>query len=355
MTPTPRIAGVLQDRYHSPQITVEVRLNTNESPYPPPEVWVRDIQRRVATLDFNRYPDRGAHAVREELGRWHGVSPEQIFVGNGSNEVLLYLFLAYGGPGREAVMAPPTYGMYRQIAATTGTLISECLRDSAGTIEPVDFAKRSRSAQIGIVCTPNNPTGTPEPDTLSAVFSSCPDTLFIVDNAYGEFSKARTPTAGGNVVVVRTFSKAFGLAGLRVGYCIADPEVIAVLDSITLPYHLDVFKQTAVLVALEHRLQLQAVVDEIVAQRQRIVAGLRELEVRVYPSETNFVLFSPLKPARSVWEELVERSVLIRDASTWPGLENALRVTVGTSSENDRFLAALKEILHPVAISRRVQ
>ncbi len=337
--------------YHSPQLDVEVRLNTNESPLAPPEEWLAAFRDELADLDLHRYPDRHATALREALATYHGVGTDQIFCGNGSNEVLQCLLLAYGGPGRRVALFEPTYTLHGHIARITGTeVVAGSRTDSFG----LDFDEVRRVVDndrpvITFLCSPNNPTGRSEPiDDVRQVLALAPG-LVVVDEAYGQFAPTSASTlitaaepGSDRLVVVRTFSKTWAMAGLRLGYLIGPPEVVAACESVALPYHLDAAKQAAGRLALRFVDQMETRVAMLKEERGRIAAALAELPVESWPSDANFVLFRPqATEARQVWNDLLDASVLVRDCSEWPGLEGCLRVTVGLPPENDRFLAAL--------------
>jgi histidinol-phosphate aminotransferase len=351
------------DGYHSPQVDVEVRLNTNESPLPPPDAWLAALQDELGRIDFNRYPDRQATDLRQALARSHGVGPEQVFCANGSNEVLQCLLLAYGGPGRTVALFEPTYTLHRHIAMITGTGVAAGTRTDDFQIDPDEVARVVADAQpiITFLCSPNNPTGRADPpETVERVVADSPG-LVVVDEAYGQFAPSSAldlVRAGGpdseRVVVVRTFSKTWSMAAGRLGYLVASPEVVAACELVTLPYHLDAVKQAAGRLALQFEEAMQARVAVLREERGRIAAALTELKVDTWPSDANFILFRPTdRSARQVWQSLLDRSILVRDCSEWPGLTGCLRVTVGLPEENDRFLVALDAALEgPLEESR---
>jgi len=337
--------------YHSPQVAVDVRLNTNESPYPPPEGWSRAWLAELSTVAFNRYPDRQAGALRQALAQFHGVGPEQVFAANGSNEVLQALCLAYGGAGRTAVVFEPTYALHSHIARITGTEMVVGRRDRDFAVDLAEVRRilvRSDPA-LTFLCSPNNPTGTVDAvETTAAVVAAAPG-LVVVDEAYGQFatrSAIGQVSDDANLVVVRTFSKTWALAGLRLGYCVAPAGVVAALERVTLPYHLDAATQVGGRLALEFRAEMEARVATLVAERERLALALGEMPVDTWASGANFILFRPrLRPGADVWADLVERSVLVRNCATWPRLDGCLRVTVGTPAEDDAFLAALAQVV----------
>jgi histidinol-phosphate aminotransferase len=348
--PEPRADLGLREGYHSPQVEVDVRLNTNESPFPPPDAWLDDFVAGLRDIQWHRYPDRAATALRAAVGELHGVGTEQVFCANGSNEVLQSICLAYGGPGRTVATFEPTYALHSHIAHLTGTGVCSAGRrdDFSLDLDVVTDLLAAESPAITFVCSPNNPTGTAEDrGTVQAVIDAAPG-LVVVDEAYGQFadwSAVDLVADDRPLIVTRTFSKTWSLAALRLGYVIAPAPIVAMLERVTLPYHLDAAKQLAGRLAVQYKEEMADRIATLVRERQRLLGRLGSLPVTTWPSQANFVLFRPEQTAADVWDKLVERSVLIRDTSSWPGLEGCLRVTVGTPEENDRFLAALTEVL----------
>ncbi|HEY5108125.1 MAG TPA: histidinol-phosphate transaminase [Acidimicrobiales bacterium] len=341
--------------YHSAQVDVDVRLNTNESPLPPPEGWLEALAEAVRGIEFNRYPDRRATALRGALAASHGVGIDEVFCANGSNEVLQSLLLAYGGTGRTAALFEPTYTLHGHIARITGTAVAAGARrdDFALDLDVVTDVLAAADPVLTFLCSPNNPTGRADSlDEIATVARLAPG-LLVVDEAYGQFApssalelRRRDPDGTRHVVVVRTFSKTWSMAGARLGYLVADPEVVAACELVALPYHLDAAKQVAGRLALDYVDEMEHRVAAIAEERGRIAAAFADLPVESWPSDANFLLFRPTtKAAADVWTDLVTSSVLVRDCSTWPGLTGCLRVTVGLPEENERFLAALTESL----------
>jgi histidinol-phosphate aminotransferase len=342
----------LAEGYHSPQVEAEVRLNTNESPFPPPDAWREELLAALGDVSFHRYPDRPATELRAAVAALHGVTPEEVFCANGSNEVLQSLLLAFGGPGRRALLFEPTYALHSHISRITGTEVVEGGRDDDFRIDPADAERLLESARpdITFLCSPNNPTGRAEPrPTVEAVLGAAPG-LVIVDEAYGQFSpwsalELRAPETPG-LVVTRTFSKTWAMAGARLGYLVADAGVVRACEAVVLPYHLSAQTQVAGLLALRHVPDMEARVALITEERGRLSAALTDLPLDTWPSDANFILFRPRdRDADEVWRSLLEHSVLIRNCANWDGLRGCLRVTVGTAEEDDRFLNALKESL----------
>jgi histidinol-phosphate aminotransferase len=342
----------LGEGYHSPQVEAEVRLNTNESPFPPPDGWNEDLRAALADVSFHRYPDRPAMELRTAIGGLHGVGADQVFCANGSNEVLQSLLLAYGGPGRRAALFEPTYALHSHISRVTGTAIVAGGRTEDFRIDPdeaIALLERTRP-EITFLCSPNNPTGRAEPRaTVQAVLEAAPG-LVVVDEAYGQFSswsalELRGPAHPG-LVVTRTFSKTWAMAAARLGYLVAAPEVVRACEEVVLPYHLSVQTQLAGTLALRYADAMEARVACVAEERGRLAAALATLPVQTWPSDANFILFRPLeRDADAVWSGLLARSVLIRNCASWEGLSGCLRVTVGRPDENDRFLSALEECL----------
>jgi histidinol-phosphate aminotransferase len=342
----------LSEGYHSPQVEAEVRLNTNESPFPPPKQWTKDLLAAIGEVSFHRYPDRPATDLRAAVAALHGVTPDEVFCANGSNEVLQCLLLAYGGPGRKAVVFEPTYALHSHISRVTGTAVVEGGRteDFRIELEAGQALLAREQPEVTFLCSPNNPTGRAEPtETVDAILKAAPG-LVILDEAYGQFSPTsalglRGPAHPG-LVVTRTFSKTWAMAGARLGYAIADPEVVLACEAVVLPYHLSAQTQLAGLLALEYMDEMEARVALIAEERGRVATALGDLPVQTWPSEANFILFRPLDhDADKVWEGLLAHSVLVRNCASWEGLGGCLRVTIGRPDENDRFLSALGETL----------
>ncbi len=350
MSPTPTPRPGLRDvpPYVSPQQSVAARLNTNESPLPLPEGFADELADEVASLQLNRYPDGQMTRLREELASSVGHPVEGAWAANGSNEILAQLLQAYGGAGRRAAVFEPTYLLHSRIAWLTQTdVVSLTLDDGFSLSKDRVSSAVDAKTDVVFVCSPNNPTGNAQPVEAVASLAGRTDALVIVDEAYIEFGGSSClPLVADhpNVVVTRTMSKAFALAGARIGYALASRDVVEDLQRVRLPYHLSAITQAAGVAALRHSKEAMAILDAIRKERDRILTVLRAMpDVTVYPSDANFVLFVPPKPAREVWQGLVDRGVLIRDLSSV--VPNALRVTAGTTDEVDLFLSALEEVL----------
>jgi histidinol-phosphate aminotransferase len=340
--------------YHSPQVDVDVRLNTNESPLPPPAEFTEALVAEVAAIQWHRYPDRGASALRAAIADHHGVDASMVLAANGSNEVLQTVLLAYGGAGRAALTFEPTYAMHGQIARTPGTgVIEGDRRDDFGVdLDLLGRLVAEHQPAVVFLCSPNNPTGTVDPpETVLAALDAAHGHggLVVVDEAYGQFaprSAIELVHDDRSLVVTRTYSKTWAMAAARLGYLIGPSWLVSELEKVVLPYHLDTMSQAAGRVALRFEQAMQLRVAQLVEERGRLVAGLTQLELDVFPSDANFVLVRPRKlSGDQVWNALLDASVLVRNCSSWPRLENCLRITVGAPEENDRLLAALQEIL----------
>lgn len=274
-----------------------------------------------------------------------------IFVANGSNEVLQTILLTFAGPGRKVATFEPTYQLHAHIARITGATVVEGERAADFSLDPteVDRVMVNERPDVVFLCSPNNPTGgVDDPALVEKVIAAAPG-LVVIDEAYGQFSSwsaVELVREDSSVVVVRTFSKTWSMAAARLGYVIAPAWLVAELDKVVLPYHLDAVKQVAGTLAVEYVDAMNARVREIVAERDRLVSAMSVLDLDVFPSGANFVLFRPRSSSgRSVWQGLLDRSVLVRDCSGWPRLADCLRVTIGTSDENTAFLAALTEVV----------
>jgi histidinol-phosphate aminotransferase len=334
--------------YDSPQFEVAARLNTNECPLPLPVGFSDDLAAAVRELPLNRYPDGQMRALREALAARTGHAIDGVWTANGSNEILTQLLMAYGGPGRRAVLFEPTYVLHRRLCWLTQTEIAERQLDPPYEIDEGAVAWPGTSgADVVFVCSPNNPTGNAQPLHAIRSLAAVSNGLVIVDEAYVEFGgETALPLVAEhpNVAVVRTFSKAFALAGARIGYVLASPEVVEDLQRVRIPYHLSALTQAAGLTALRHADEAAAGLDAIRTERDRIVRALSEIDgASAFPSQANFVLFQPPGDAKEVWQGLLDRGVLVRDLTDV--VPNGLRVTAGTTHEVDLFLKALEEVL----------
>ncbi|WP_370247510.1 histidinol-phosphate transaminase [Nocardioides sp.] len=345
--------------YGAPQLDVPVQLNVNENPYGPSAACIADIAEAVAqaAADLNRYPDREFTELRTALAAYlsrdaaFAVDPARVWAANGSNEVMLQLLQAFGGPGRTALSFAPTYSMYPEYARDTHTrwVAGRRAEDFALDVEQAVALVAAERPSVVLLPSPNNPTGTALPQ--STVVALCEavgdDGLVVVDEAYGEFRRSGTPSALAllpehrNLVVTRTMSKAFAGAGLRLGYLAADPAITAAIRVVRLPYHLSALTQAAALAALRHAEDLLGKVDLLRAERDALVAWLRDQGLQAADSDANFVLCGTFSDRRAVWEGLLGQGVLVRET----GPEGWLRVSVGTPAEMAAFRDALVHVM----------
>ncbi|WP_372727259.1 histidinol-phosphate transaminase [Nocardioides sp.] len=344
--------------YGAPQLDVPVQLNVNENPHAPSATVVAEIARAVAeaATTLNRYPDREFTDLRVALATYlsrdapQGIAPEQVWAANGSNEVMLQLLQAFGGPGRVALSFAPTYSMYPEYARDTSTAWVQGRRETDFSLD-LDAARTlvlEHRPSVVLLPSPNNPTGTAlPPEAVSVLCEAAGDGLVVVDEAYGEFRRTGTPSAlellprYRNLVVTRTMSKAFALAGARLGYLAAAPEITDAIRVVRLPYHLSAITQAVALAALRHAPELLGKVDELRAERDRTVDWLRGQGLRVADSDANFALFGTFADRHAVWQGMVDRGVLIREV----GPEGWLRVSIGTADEMAQFQNALSEVM----------
>ncbi|MFT4084652.1 MAG: histidinol-phosphate transaminase [Nocardioides sp.] len=359
----PELAGI--EPYGAPQLSTDaapVQLNVNENPYGPSPACIADIATAVAeaAATLNRYPDREFVELRTALAAYlsrdvgagqRPIVAEQVWAANGSNEVMLQLLQAFGGPGRRAISFAPTYSMYPEYARDSMTGWVAGRRESDFSLD-LDVARETvlrERPSVVLLPSPNNPTGTALPPEAVAVLceaTASVDGLVVVDEAYGEFRRAGVPSAVEllpryrNLVVTRTMSKAFAGAGLRLGYLAADPAVCDAIRVVRLPYHLSAVTQATALAALRHAPELLGRVDELRAERDELVDWLREQGLEVADSDANFVLFGRYADRHAVWQGLLDAGVLIRET----GPDGWLRVSVGTPTETKAFKAALVEV-----------
>ncbi|XVQ13841.1 histidinol-phosphate transaminase [Spirillospora sp. CA-255316] len=345
-----------REPYGAPQLEVPVALNTNENPYPPSDRLVKALGEAVADVagSLNRYPDRDAVALRDDLAAFlnedtpgAGLTSGQVWAANGSNEIIQQILQAFGGPGRTAIGFEPSYSMHPIITRVSGTRWVDAHRDEDFGLEPARAvaAIEEHRPDVVFLTSPNNPTGTALPlESIEAVLAAAPG-MVVVDEAYAEFRRAGTPSAltllPGNprLIVTRTMSKAFAMAGTRLGYLAADPAVIEALLLVRLPYHLSSVTQAVARTAVAHGAELLGTVDRLRRERDDVVAWLRGEGFAVADSDANFVLFGRFPDRKAVWRAMLDRGVLIREV----GPPEWLRVSVGTAEEMAAFRTAIKE------------
>ncbi len=342
----PRPAVARLEAYDPQHLEVPTNLSANENSYGLPDDIRAKLAGLVEILAFNRYPDPAAVELRRVIAARHGVVMENVAVGNGGDELIQALLLAYGGANRTAVAFGPTFVMYGILSDITATSFAGLSRDARFDI-PADAAAAVKAAGGDIVfaCSPNNPTGNVIDEAAARALAGGVDGLVVIDEAYQEFSETTTVELLGdyrNLAVLRTFSKAFSLAGLRVGYLLADAEVIENINKVRLPYNVNVFSQAAAAALMAEAGPLEVIIAEIVRERSRLAAALAGLDgYLAYPSAANFLLVRCSRSADEVWRGLIDAGILVRNLSSVSGLDGCLRVTVGTPAQNDLVIEAL--------------
>lgn len=325
----------------------ETKLNQNESPFDVPAHLKRKLAGEIVNRAWNRYPDFESTALREALAAAYQFRSENILAGNGSNELLAATIGTFVGPGTPVVIPRPTFTLYEKLVTIAGGTVINVDVDPRNAQLPLDALVTTAASLQGavvIVCSPNNPTG----GVLSAggverLLGTGATVLF--DRAYGDFAYANTlPALDDRLVTFSTFSKAWGLAGLRVGWLASSASTAREIRKVKLPYSLNIFSEAVAVAALSSPAIRDANVATIVAERERLGEAMRTMTLETFPSAANFIAFRTERPSKEVFDALCARGILIRDVSGYFALANCLRVSVGTPEENDRFISALKEI-----------
>ena len=343
----PQLAGI--QPYDPKYIPAEIMLSANENTLDVPFEIRREVEREVRKTPLNRYPDPLANGLRDMIAEANGLDRDQVLMGNGGDELLFDLALAWGGPGRTFMNLPPTFSVYDNNARLTNTKVVDVPRRADFSIDEDAVLERLAQGDVDytIVTSPNNPTGGLAPSSFVKKMLEASDALVMVDEAYFEFSRytARPLLAEfENLVILRTFSKAFSMAGVRMGYLLASERVLAEFKKVRQPYSVDAVSQAIARVVYRNRAQFEKGIEAIIAERERMIAALAALPgVTAYPSDSNYILFriGGALDAGWVWQQLLEAGVLVRDFSRAKYLENCLRVSVGTEEENGRFLEVL--------------
>ena len=344
----PEVRGLTA--YTLKHFDADVKLDQNENPYELPADLKREIVDRVLRRPWGRYPEFVPSSVIKTLSKFTGWTEDGILVGNGSNELIQASLSVTLGPGRRLAVPQPTFTLYKLMATTLQADIDQVMLDEDTLAFNVDkLVAASRTADVVVVCTPNNPTGNLlEHEALTAVLKNAKG-LVVVDEAYHEFSgQTALPLLREhrNLVVLRTFSKAMATAGLRFGYMMAHPEIAREVYKSKLPYNVNIFTLTAAEVIIEKHDVLRRGIANLIQERDRVFAELQKRPaVRAFASRANFILIRTAKPARELFEAIYSHGVLIRDVSAYPLLERCLRISIGTPEENNRCLAALDRVL----------
>lgn len=337
--------------YDAKEVKAEVLLASNENPLNMPEEVMQRIKEHLHQFQFNRYPEASAPRLCKMIAEANGLESESVIIGNGGDEIIMNLFLTWGGFGRKVLSFPPTFAMYEKDAAITETELVEIPRDENFNIDSAKALERVKQGDIDLIflANPNNPTGNITDENFIIELLESTDALVCVDEAYFEFSRMtirphleRYP----NLVILRTFSKAFSLAGLRIGYLLASPEVIREMRKVRQPYSVSSFSQWAAQIVYRNRMSFESAISEIVQNREALKAELEKIPgVEVFESEANYLMFRVVN-ASILWRDLLKtHGVHIRDLTRAPGLEDCLRVTIGSPEQNEAFLQAMQDIV----------
>lgn len=344
----PRFADVVP--YDPKYIPAENMLSANESPYDVPDEIRHEIRKRLKSLSFNRYPDPLANGLRDLIAQANGLERGNVLLGNGGDELLFNTALVFGGPGRRFLNVPPTFSVYAANAYLTGTETVDIPRLPNFDIDEDAVIDRVSQGDIDyvIITSPNNPTGQRADDSFLRRLLEATDALVMVDEAYGEFSLTTCRpllNEHKNLAILRTFSKAFSCASVRLGYLLGDATVLSEYLKVRQPYSVDAISQLIGCAVFENRQLFSPVIRDIISERERMLGALAEIEgLEVFPSDANFILVR-MEDAGGAWQELFNQGVLVRDFSSTPLLENCLRFTVGSPAENDALLRALRKVM----------
>lgn len=344
----PQLANLVP--YDPKYLPAEAFLSANENPHDVDQDIRHEIMREVKRLPLNRYPDPLANDLRDMIAEANGLDRDQVLVGNGGDELLFDMALAWGGPGRTFLNLPPTFSVYDNNARLTGTTVVDVPRCADYSTDEDAVLARVAQGDIDylVVTSPNNPTGQLASEAFILKLLDCTDALVMVDEAYFEFSRQTMRPyldRHKNLVILRTFSKAFSLAGVRMGYLLGDADVVREFAKVRQPYSVDAVSQAVARVVYRNRAKFEPGIRRIIEERARVIEGLRKIPgVKPFPSDANYVLFC-MEDAARAWEALYARGILVRDLSRAPHLEGCLRVSIGAPQENDRFLSALRDIV----------
>ena len=344
----PQLQGLVP--YDPKYLPADAFLSANENPRDVELEIRQEIAREIKKVPFNRYPDPLANELRDVIAEANGLDRDQVLVGNGGDELLFNMALAWGGPGRKFLNIPPTFSVYAANARLTGTEVVNVPRLADYSIDEEAVIARVSKGDIDfvIIASPNNPTGMLAREEFLVRLLESTDALVMVDEAYFEFSRLTMRpylATHKNLVLLRTFSKAFSLAGVRMGYILGHQDVIREFIKVRQPYSVDAVSQTIARVVYENRAKFEPGIEAIISERGRMMEALKVVPgLQVYPSDSNYILFK-MAGAAEAWEYLYSKGILVRDFSRSAGLEGSLRVSIGTPEQNDAFLAALKEFV----------
>jgi histidinol-phosphate aminotransferase len=328
-----------------------VKINQNENPWDAPAEIKEEVLRRFAARQWSRYPDFVPIRLQEQLAEFAGWKSDGVVVGNGSNELIQALLMVSIAAGKRVLISEPTFALYKQVATVLGGEVITVLLNSrlAYDVPALIAAIEKHQPDVTIICSPNNPTGCVIDDADLIRLLETSRGLIAIDEAYHEFaghSVVPLLSRYKNLIVLRTFSKAMAFAALRVGYLLASPELVTEIRKAVLPYNLNAFSQLAAEVAIEkYPSLLDPTVKAIVSERERLYAALSQIKsFQPVESKANFMVVKSGRDPRKIFEELLNRDILVRDVSAYPMLKDYFRFSVGTPDENDRLLSALDEI-----------
>jgi histidinol-phosphate aminotransferase len=338
-----------QSPYQVKTTKFQIKLNQNESPWDWPTDIKRTISRRILSGGWNRYPDLIQVDLKEKIGVLNNVSKNEVIIGKGSNEILQAIFTAAIRPGDSVCTLSPTFAVYKMLAEQKGAQINVSNLSSSFTVNESDLKRKASKSKLTIICNPNSPTGTLLP--VSVIENILNDTsgLVIVDEAYVDFSGVSAVgllTSYRNLIITRTFSKAFALAGFRIGYGLMDKNLATEIQKCLLPFNIDMPSIIALETILDNHELVQNSVKQIIKEKYRLIQELNKIEgVMANDSHSNFFLVKTKLGAEETFNNLAKKGILIRDVSSYPGLESYSRITVGTSDENNALIRAFREIM----------
>ena len=343
----PEVRGI--SAYTLEHLEAEVKLDQNENPYDFPEALKREIVERVQAHDWNRYPEFVPSRLIDALSRFTGWTSKGIVVGNGSNELIQAALTITLGPGRTIAIPQPTFTLYGLMATALGATVRDVPLNDDMSFNVEALSTAASEADVVVLCSPNNPTGTVLDLDDAAEIAESARGLVILDEAYFEFSAGSASSLlerHDNLMLLRTFSKAMAMAGLRFGYMLTNPEIAAQIVKVKLPYNVNIFTIAAAQTVLDNPGVMDKSIQAVIAERSRLEAELAALPgVQTFPSEANFILMRTRHPAHRIFDALYRQGILVRDVSRYPLLERALRVTIGTPEQDDRFMRALARVL----------
>jgi histidinol-phosphate aminotransferase len=336
--------------YTLKHVKADVKLDQNENPYELPQDLKEEVARRVLAKPWGRYPEFVPHSTTAALSKFTGWPEDGILIGNGSNELIMAGLSAVLGSARNAVIPQPTFTLYKLLSSVfQANTVTVPLNASDFSFNVDALEAAAKDADVTVICSPNNPTGILLPAAALERILKATSGLVFLDEAYHEFSGQTALTllpANPNLIVLRTFSKAMSMAGLRFGYLMAHPEIAKEIHKTKLPYNVNVFTLAAAEMVLERGNVMRDAIQTLIGERQRVLAEVRKRpDVEAFDSCTNFFLIRTRKVARELFDALYAQGVLVRDVSSYPMLDRVLRISVGKPQENDRFLSALDRAL----------